>query len=133
VDIRSWIVGCDAEWVQFFDAETGRMSEALILAIQFGDWESTQILASSQESIDERDSDGDWTILMYAVHEGCLKTVKLLVDLGMDVNCVGAFEPEEDFALNLAAHAQNREIFDLLFPLTAPKLQEIAMKTMQQR
>jgi ankyrin repeat protein len=116
VDIRSWIAACSAEWVECFDLKTYRISTALILAIRFGDWESTQILASSQDALDEKDGDGDWTTLMYAVHEECLKTVKLLVDLGADVNCKGTFEPEEDFVLNLAACARNREIFDFLFP-----------------
>jgi ankyrin repeat protein len=131
VDIRAWIADCGAEWLECFDLKTDRISTALILAISFGDWASTQILASSQDDIDERDRDGDWTALMYAVHEKCLKTVKLLVDLGADVNLLGTFEPEEDFALNLAAYKRNQAIFDLLFPLTSPELQEVATKTWQ--
>jgi ankyrin repeat protein len=134
VDVRAWIKTCGAEWLRDFNQDTDEISTALIMAIKYGDWESTQILASVQEDINARgDSGGDWTALMYAVHEGCLKTVKLLVELGADVNLRGTFEPEEDFALNLAAYARNQEIFEFLFPLTALDLQKAAMKTMQQR
>jgi ankyrin repeat protein len=133
-DIRNWIENCGAEWLWCLDLEADRASTALILAIKFGDWESTQILASSQDAIDERgDDEGDWTALMYAVHEACFKTVKLLVDLGANVDYRGTLKPDEDFALNLAAVGRNQEIFDFLFPLTAPELQEIAVKTLARR
>ena len=133
MDVRAWIKDCGAEWLRDFDPDTDEISEALILAIQYGDWEAIQILTPVQEDIDARDSCNDWTALMYAVHEGCFKAVKLLVDLGANVNLRGAFEPEEDFALNLAAYGRNQEIFDFLFPLTMPELQEIAGKTMKRR
>jgi ankyrin repeat protein len=130
-NIRTWIETCGAEWVQCLDLDADRVSTALILAIKFGDWESTQILASSQDVINGRgDDEGDWTALMYAVHEACFKTVKLLVNLGADVNRRGTFDPDEDFALNLAALGRNQEIFDFLFPLTDSELQKIAVKTL---
>jgi hypothetical protein len=51
------------------------------------------------------------------------------VEAGADVNLRGVFEPEEDFALNLAAFCQNKEIYDYLAPLTSEELRAIAEKT----
>ena len=129
MNFRAWIQEQDPEWLRDFDIDEDSINMALCLAIQYGDRGSIQTLAHAQEDIDERDGDGDWTALMYAVHQGDFETVKLLVNLGVDVNLRGVFEPEEDFALNLAAYTRNQAIFDLLFPLTSPELQEIAKKT----
>lgn len=129
MDFKAWIQEHNPEWLRDFDIEQDSINTALFLAIQFGDWESVKILAPAQDDINERDGMGDWTALMRAVHEDCFETVKLLVDLGADVNLHGTFEPEEEFALNLAAYGRNQAIFDLLFPLTNSDLQEIAKKT----
>ncbi|BAS57129.1 hypothetical protein NIES2135_35190 [Leptolyngbya boryana NIES-2135] len=130
MNIRNWLRTCNAEWTQHFDVDSDEISKALFLAIEFGDWQSTQILALAQLDIDATDHMGDWTALMRAVHEGSFETVKLLVELGADVNLRGALEPDKDFALNLAAYARNQEIFDYLFPLTIAELQKVAVKTL---
>ena len=127
MNFRAWIQEQDLEWLRDFDLDEDSINTAPCLAITYGDRGAIQTLAQAQEDINERD--GDCTALMYAVHEGDFETVKLLVNLGADVNLLGVFEPEEDFALNLAAYARNQVIFDLLFPLTSPELQEIAKKT----
>ncbi len=75
-----WIKECGAEWVQFFDFETHTVSTALIFAIKFGDWESTQFLASVRDDINERgDGEGDWTALMWS---GSGKSVTALAVMG---------------------------------------------------
>jgi ankyrin repeat protein len=129
VNFRTWIQEQDPEWLRDFDIDKDSANMALRLAIRYGDKGAIQILAPVQDNIDERDGEGDWTALMYAVHEGDFDTVKLLVSLGADVNSLGVFESEEDFALNLAAYTRNQAIFDLLFPLTSQELQEIAKAT----
>jgi ankyrin repeat protein len=128
-----WIKNCKAEWMREYNLNEDEIVIALILAIKYGDWTSIQALVPLQPDINARDSEGDWTPLMYAVHEQSLNTVKLLVEAGSDVNLRGSFEPEDDFALNIAAYAGNKEIFDYLAPLTSPDMQATAAKNLNKR
>ncbi len=121
------------EWMRDYNPDEDKIVMALILAIKFGDWESVKALIPLQPDINERDSMGDRTPLMHAVCEGSLDTVKLLVEAGADVNLRGNFEPEDEFALNIAAYTGNREIFEYLAPLTSPNLLAIAERTLSQR
>lgn len=127
------IENCNAEWMREYNPDEDMIVVALVLAMKFGDWESVKALIPVQPDINARDYTGDWTPLMHAVHEGCLDTVKLLVEAGADVNLRGNFEPEEEFALNMAAYTGNKEIFEYLAPLTAPELHAIAERTLSQR
>ncbi len=114
-----------------YSVPDGDVAAALIRAIRFGYWDEVQALVPVLLDVNTRDGNGDWTPLMYAVHEESFDIVKLLVEAGADVNLRGFFEPEEDFALNLAAYAGNKEIFDYLVPLTLPELRAIAERTLQ--
>lgn len=105
------------------------IADALFLALSYRDFKAAANLIPLQEDINSRDSEGDWTFLMRAVHEDAFSIVKLLVEAGADVNLKGIFEPEEDFALNLAAFGHNKEIYDYLAPLTSEELRAIAEKT----
>ncbi len=79
---------------------------------------------------------------MYAVDNECYDMVKTLVEAGADVN-LGGIEPDE-FPLNLAAYGccsasyayqyeRCKKIYDYLFPLTSPELQQIAEKNLNSR
>jgi ankyrin repeat protein len=114
------------EWVKVFDHNIDSLVTALILAIKYEDQESIRSLIAKQLDINERDDEGDWTPLMYAVHESSLQIVKFLVESGADVNLRGSTKPNEDFALNLAVYQENMEIFQYLLPLTQPDLRLIA-------
>ncbi len=122
----------------YYDLADGDALDALILAIEFGDWKAFQALVSVQADINGRDrSDCYWTLLMHAVHEESINMVKGLVEAGADVNLQGA-DPDE-FPLNIAAWIVNSEplrshrsqtIFDYLAPLTSPELRRIAEQTL---
>lgn len=130
--VEAWLKNHNPEWKQYYDPYTDDVVIALILAIQFNDWNSIQDLIHLQKDVNARDSsDIYWTPLMYAAYEGEFETVKLIVEAGADVNLRGS-EPD-DFALNLAAYAGNREVFEYLAPLTSPDLRAIAEKTLSKR
>jgi ankyrin repeat protein len=129
----NWIDFCNAEWMRDYNPDEDDVAIALILAMKYGDWQSVQALLPIQPDVNARDGNGDWTLLMYAVHEESLDTVKMLVEAGADVNLRGSFEPEEDFALNLAAHACHQEIFDYLAPLTLPDMRTTAEINLNRR
>lgn len=114
-----WNRNYDADWMSFYNSDQDTIADALFLALSFRDFKAAADLVKLQEDINSRDSEGDWTFLMEAVHEEAFSIVKLLVEAGADVNLRGVFEPEEDFALNLAAHTGNKEIYDYLAPLTS--------------
>ena len=122
----------EADWMQYYDPDKDELVIALILAISFRDWNSVQALVHIQPDINARDNMGDWTPLMHAVNEGHLESVKLLVEVGADVNLKGTFEPEEEFALNIAAYTNQQEIFEYLAPLTSLELRAIAEQTLSQ-
>jgi len=115
----------------------------LIRAIEFGDCEEFLELVPIQENINENDSDFDeWTPLMYAIQENSFKMVKVLVEAGADVN-LGGVESDE-FPLNWAAYGccsasygyvytRYKKIYDYLFPLTSPGLQQIAENNFNSR
>lgn len=138
-----WMKDSNAEWMQHYNPDEDSIVIALILAIEFGDWKSVQVLVPIQTNINARDSSElYWTPLMYAVRQESLNIVKLLVDAGADVNIRGS-DPD-DFSLNLAAYGcnafpysskydRNKAIFDYLAPLTSPELREIAQKNLPER
>ncbi|MGB3535724.1 MAG: ankyrin repeat domain-containing protein [Microcoleaceae cyanobacterium] len=117
--ILMWDENYDAEWMSLYNADTDRIADALFLALSYRDFKAAADLIPLQEDINSRDDQGDWTFLMEAVYEDVFSIVKLLVEAGADVNLRGMFEPEEDFALNLAAFGHNKEIYDYLAPLTS--------------
>lgn len=86
----------------------------LMLAIDTGDIEIVQALLESGINVNQRDEDG-WTALMYASLEGYSNIVEALVRAGSDVN---AESLGGDYALYIAAHSKNQEVFDYLAPLT---------------
>lgn len=109
----------------YYELANGDPEGAFIEAIHFGDWKAFIALLSVQEDINAIDNGGcDWTPLMWAVHEESMEMVKVLVEVGADVN-YRASDPEE-FALSIAAYGGDIEIFYYLEPLTSPELQEIA-------
>ncbi|MEC4895222.1 MAG: ankyrin repeat domain-containing protein [Oscillatoria sp. PMC 1051.18] len=115
----------------------------LIRAIQFGYLEEFLELLPLLEDINEKDSSVlEWTPLMYSVHQESLDMVKALVKAGAGVNLRGI--EMDEFALNLAAYGccaasygyeytRNKKIYDYLFPLTSPELQQIAEETLNSR
>ena len=100
------------EWTKYYDFKNDDPVVALILAIQYRDWKSIQALVLLQENINARDSEGDWTPLMYAALEESLDTVKILVEAGADPNLRGTFEPDCEFPLNIAALSCNQYVFN---------------------
>ncbi|MDY7007411.1 MAG: ankyrin repeat domain-containing protein [Cyanobacteriota bacterium] len=109
----------------YYELADGDLGEALILGIQFRDWEAFIALLSVQNDINYIDKNVlGWTPLIFAAHEGSMEMVKILVENGADVNYRG-IDPEE-FALSMAAYGSYEEIFNYLEPLTSPELQTIA-------
>ena len=116
----------------------------LIRSIELDYWEEFLELVPVQENINERDnSDLEWTPLIYAIQEESFNMVKVLVEAGADVNLGAGVEPDE-FPLNMAAYGccgafygyeytRNKKIYDYLFPLTSPGLQQIAENTLNSR
>jgi ankyrin repeat protein len=115
----------DREWVKDFDPVGDTFVVALILAIKYEDQQSVTSLLTKQVDVNARDDENDWTPLLYAVHEGSLEIVRLLVNSGADVNIQGSYQPEQDFALNMAAYSKSRELFEYLAPLTCSNLRLI--------
>lgn len=120
-------------------------NEALILAIQYGEYEKFEKLLATIENVNATDnSEGYWTPLMYAVLEESLDMVKKLVEAGADVNIRATGLYSDEFPLNLAAYGcrgasyyykyiRSKKIYDYLFSLTLPELQKIAEKNLNSR
>jgi ankyrin repeat protein len=98
---------------------SGDTEEALVEATVT---ELITLLETEEFDPNER-HDENYTILMEIAWTGRVDLVKVLVEMGADVN---ALSNDTTFALFEAAREGRQEVFDYLAPLTAPELREAA-------
>jgi len=101
--------------------QRGDILDILLNAIENEDITLIKEIVGNQISLEEDIGEGA-TILMYACGVGSIKTVRLLVSLGANVNVRSG----ADFPLSNAAIEGHKEIYDYLYPLTNSNLQVIA-------